>query len=400
METLKRYDLNKLTIGKNVKETPQGFLVIPAFTARTGIQSYRMADGSILNEFRPEDEVFSDSSMTSLRTAAVTDGHPKEMVNPENAHELMLGHTDGVIEKVQDGDEKFLKTHLVITHKKAIDAIRAGKAELSNGYNVDLDFTPGEYAGQRYDAVQRNIVNNHIAIVWKGRAGKKARLRLDEKDAILLTDNMIIEPKKEFSTMKLKLGKKEFDVSDEIGNAVNEEIKRLTSAKTDSEGTVSDLNTEIKTLKTENTTLTANVDSLESDLKKAKSEKLDESQIAEKVKSRIMVLDNSKKILDTETISKLDEMSNLEIKKAIIKVDSPNVDETKLENEAYVDARYDHIVENFADAKNKNNKFGKDIVESRENNDEDGYKTPEQIRQDNMEKAKQDSLGTVGVTKE
>ena len=51
---------------------------------------------------------------------------------------------------------------------------------------MDLEFTPGEYNGQKYDAIQKNITNNHIAIVWKGRAGKNASLRLDENDAILL----------------------------------------------------------------------------------------------------------------------------------------------------------------------------------------------------------------------
>jgi hypothetical protein len=398
MTTLKRFDVNKLTIGTNVKETPQGFLVIPAFTARTGIQSYRMADGTTLKEFRPEEEVFSDASMSSLRTAAVTDGHPKEMVNPENAHELMLGHTDGVIEKVQDGDEKFLKTHLVITHKKAIDAIRAGKAQLSNGYNVDLDFTEGEHNGQRYDAVQRNIVNNHIAIVWKARAGEKASLRLDEKDAILLTnDENKDEPnKKELKQMKLKIGDKEFEVADEIGNAVKAEMAKMKSDldemskhKNDSE----EAEKTIATLTTEKTALTAKVDSLESDVEKLKKEpKLDEEEVSKRVKETIEVRDNAEKILDKETLEKLDSMSNEEIKIAVIKADSPSVDEEKLKNDSYVNARYDHICENFVDSKKKNDSLGKEIVKGREENndgDED-YKSPEEIRLENMRK---DSLG-------
>ena len=401
METLKRFDVNKLTIGKNVKETPQGFLIIPAFTARTGIQKYRMADGSILSEFRPENEVFSDISMSSLRTAAVTDGHPTEMVNPENAEELIVGHTDGMIVKEKDGDELFLKTNLIITHKKAIDAIRAGKAELSNGYNVDLDFTPGEHNGQKFDAVQKNIINNHIAIVWKGRAGKKASLRLDEKDAILLEiENK--EPKKESFNMKLTIDGKEFDVNDELGNAVKNEMTNLSKSKTDSDDVVVNLNKEIETLKTSETSLTAKVDSLTSDLEKKQAPKMDEAEVAKKVKETIVVRDNASKILDAETIKKLDEMSNLEIKKAIIKVDSPKVDETKLEKESYVDARYDHIVENFADSKKKTDELGKEIVKDREDgvDKKDKYVSPEQKRLDNMAQATKDSLGPVGVTKE
>ena len=158
MKTVKRFDNHK--IGKNVTETAQGFLVIPAFTARTGIQFYKDEKGNLLREFRPEKEVFSESSMTSLRTAVVTDGHPKKMVDPDNVKNLMVGFPNGVVSKetVDGQKEKFLATGLVITHRDAIEAIKAGKAEISNGYNVDLEFTPGEHDGQKFDAVQRNIV--------------------------------------------------------------------------------------------------------------------------------------------------------------------------------------------------------------------------------------------------
>jgi hypothetical protein len=371
---INRLDVMALTLGKNVKETPQGFLVIPAYTARTGIQQYKMDDGSVVKEFRPEEEVFSDVSMASLRTAAVTDGHPKVMVSPENAHELMLGHTDGVIQKIEDGEEKFLATNLIITHKKAIDAIKAGKAELSNGYNVDLDFTPGEYKGQRYDAVQRNIVNNHIAIVWKARGGEKVRLRLDSDQAVLDNDNW------ETEKMKVKLGDKEFEVSDEFGAAFNAFMK---GNKEKEEKQKKDSEDAEKNLKEENTKLQAKVDSLESDLAKAKSEKMDEEKIKKSVKERIAVLEAGKKILDKETIAKLDEMSDEEIKKAVIKADSAKVDEEKLKDSAYVNARYDHIVENFVESDKQKSDLGKEIIKEKEVK-ADEYKTPEQIRQENM----------------
>ncbi|MFI7909566.1 DUF2213 domain-containing protein, partial [Acinetobacter baumannii] len=38
--------------------------------------------------------------------------------------------------------------------------------------------------GQEYDAIQRNIRVNHLAIVPRGRAGN-ARLNLDRHDAVL-----------------------------------------------------------------------------------------------------------------------------------------------------------------------------------------------------------------------
>lgn len=50
-------------------------------------------------------------------------------------------------------------------------AIEGGKKELSAGYFHDVDWTPGTFRGQPYDAVQRNIRANHLALVPHGRMG-------------------------------------------------------------------------------------------------------------------------------------------------------------------------------------------------------------------------------------
>ena len=50
--------------------------------------------------------------------------------------------------------------------------------ELSCGYNLRLDETPGVWEGQPYDAIQRDIEINHLALVDKARAGEQARLNL------------------------------------------------------------------------------------------------------------------------------------------------------------------------------------------------------------------------------
>ena len=51
--------------------------------------------------------------------------------------------------------------------------------ELSCGYNLRLDETPGVWEGQPYDAIQRDIEINHLALVDKARAGEQARLNID-----------------------------------------------------------------------------------------------------------------------------------------------------------------------------------------------------------------------------
>jgi hypothetical protein len=73
---------------------------------------------------------------------------------------------------------------IIIHDAETVDQImNGGKRELSLGYKVRLDQTPGVWNGQEYDAIQKNIRINHLAIVSSGRAGN-ARLNLDSNDAV------------------------------------------------------------------------------------------------------------------------------------------------------------------------------------------------------------------------
>jgi hypothetical protein len=79
----------------------------------------------------------------------------------------------------------FVEVALVITDQDAITKIKRKDAtEVSAGYKVDFDPTPGiTPEGEEYAGVQRNIRVNHIAIVPRGRAGPEVRLLLDRMDA-------------------------------------------------------------------------------------------------------------------------------------------------------------------------------------------------------------------------
>lgn len=54
--------------------------------------------------------------------------------------------------------------------------IESGKKELSLGYRCHYDLTPGEWNGQKYDAVQTKLRGNHIALVNRGRMGSDVRV--------------------------------------------------------------------------------------------------------------------------------------------------------------------------------------------------------------------------------
>ena len=45
-----------------------------------------------------------------------------------------------------------------------------------------MEEAPREWQGQPYDAIQRNIRVNHLALVEKARAGDSARLNIDGED--------------------------------------------------------------------------------------------------------------------------------------------------------------------------------------------------------------------------
>lgn len=68
-----------------------------------------------------------------------------------------------------DARDNWLKGNIKIFSDTMGDAIGNGFDELSLGYRCTYEFTPGAYRGERYDAIQRNIRGNHLALVEESR---------------------------------------------------------------------------------------------------------------------------------------------------------------------------------------------------------------------------------------
>lgn len=156
---------------------PDGRLTAEARIARTGVQVYRNADGSPRREYRSPAEVFRADSRESFRGVPVTNGHPPTMLSAQNAKQYAVGT---VLESPRkDGD--YLVTAISVFDAATVAEMEAGKTQVSNGYDVDLVETPGidPATGQHYDAIQTNIVGNHLAIVDSARAGREAAVRMD-----------------------------------------------------------------------------------------------------------------------------------------------------------------------------------------------------------------------------
>ena len=66
----------------------------------------------------------------------------------------------------------YLKNNIIVYDQKYIDRIENGKQkELSCGYRYTPVRESGEYNGQHYDFVMKDIIGNHVALVKEGRAG-------------------------------------------------------------------------------------------------------------------------------------------------------------------------------------------------------------------------------------
>lgn len=201
----------------DTKRTAAGVLVVPASVSRTGLQTYRDASGAVRVEYRPDTEVFSAEALASLRGAVVTIGHTLDRT-PRGVG-LVSDQQPGRAKR--DGED-FVETSLLITDQIAATRIEnKDLSEISLDYYAELDPTPGEYQGKRYDAVQRSVRVHSAALLPAGqaRAGREARIRIDGNEETCNDSNEI--------HMKIKIGDHIFDEGGPEHLAyLNSEVKR------------------------------------------------------------------------------------------------------------------------------------------------------------------------------
>ena len=182
MEQVRRWDSG--TVGK-VERTDQGYLRCDAKITKTGVFAYRQPGGTVRRELRLPEEVFDDSALRSFGLSPLTNGHPPVMLNARNTARYQVG---SVVEPKQDGDH--VSAYVQITDSDAIEAAEAGRRQLSCGYTCNLERRSGVTHGiegvpdgLHFDAIQRDIRGNHVAMVDAARAGSTVQLRLDQADA-------------------------------------------------------------------------------------------------------------------------------------------------------------------------------------------------------------------------
>ncbi len=167
---------NRISDNIRIRE-PEGFLFcVNVPIARTGTQQYMKDEigqegDDLVTVYRPEEEVFSQATMASFEGMPVTNDHPNDPcgVTSENAEYLTVGHCQNV-RRGTGAEKDLLIADLVLFNQKAIEDVQNGKREISCGYNYELAEENGKY-------IQRQIRGNHVAIVDKGRAGKRVCIK-------------------------------------------------------------------------------------------------------------------------------------------------------------------------------------------------------------------------------
>ena len=177
-----RFDFSAAPAADKLKRTPQGGILANSRPTRVGVLSYKYPDGRTVLELRHPDEVFHPDSLASLAGAPLTVHHPKGgCVDAENYSKLSKGHVGDDVRQ----DETFVAATVRVQDKSTARMVERGDLkEMSCGYTADVEFTPGTFNGEHYDAIQKNIRYNHVALLpgGVGRAGREVGLRLDSSE--------------------------------------------------------------------------------------------------------------------------------------------------------------------------------------------------------------------------
>jgi hypothetical protein len=270
--------LDRLTLDAP-KRTSDGYMAVRAKAARTGVYDYLASEvGAPADKFKPTDrvkvyrdeaEVFAEDSVRSFIGRPITNDHPAEPVTRDNWKQ----HAGGVDmaaarRKLEDGD--YLAFDLVLMDGALIDAVEAGKRELSNGYACDFDWTPGTAPdGTAYDARQTNIRGNHVAVVDRGRAGPSCAIKDGDRFALCDANPAALDGiNTKEPAMKIKIGDAEVDATN--GEAVRIAVDALNVKLTALDKRAADAEAQVATLTTDKATLEAKVTTLEKQVADAK----------------------------------------------------------------------------------------------------------------------------------
>ena len=119
-------------------------------------------------------------SMPTMQRMMVTDEHPRTrvIIDVSEIKGRVLPETARLKNDVATCD-------LLITDKALADKVRKGKRDLSPGYFADIIEEPGTFNDEPYEAIQKNVLYDHLAVVKLGRCPRPKCGILDSADSDL-----------------------------------------------------------------------------------------------------------------------------------------------------------------------------------------------------------------------
>lgn len=148
--------------GAKIIEENDEYLVVPTILAREGIFPFRDKSGQIKQGYRPASEL-KDAAFTAEGAWVVSEKHIDTV--------FVMDSKDirGKVEKVKfctdiNGLVGQIRWFKPKCDSAFLDAVKKGaKKDVSIGYFCDELFMPGEWSGQKYDFIQRNLMIGHLA---------------------------------------------------------------------------------------------------------------------------------------------------------------------------------------------------------------------------------------------
>ncbi len=145
--------------------------------------------------YRPAEELIRAAE--SFNSVPVTIEHPGQLDTPDNPQDRV--GTTGTDTRFE---APYLITSLKLWEREAIDGVENGtRKELSIFPSFfEVDTTAGEFMGQAYDGIARNISGNSVALTYRGRIGAECAVGDSQDQKVTLMEGLKELIKEKFAT--------------------------------------------------------------------------------------------------------------------------------------------------------------------------------------------------------
>lgn len=320
-----------------------GTAMLEGVFARPGIYEYLQPNGTTVRELVPPETLHDPKYLETVARSVLTLEHPRSdgttphVVNPDNYAKHSVGDVDGDIVIIEDTG--FVRIKMAARRRDALDAIRRGVQELSPGYRCRIERTPGEDPTfGRYDAIQRDRRNNHVAIVERARGGRDCAFRADA--AVQITHSTPEDATME-DLLKMLLALQLDGTTVKLDADTRLDAKMVRQIMEDMQGEIKTLKRDLEKANGANAGLQAQYDEMLAE----KTAKADAEPTAEQVKAdRLEHFGQRLALVQLATARKVDgveKLDNDELRRAIVKSVTPDLKADASDD--YVNAAFDII---------------------------------------------------------